>query len=124
MRAAVWFHDLVSREPARIAAIYGSQLVMPAPTDKVGAADNVRKGIWPVNGLRHQPEGGTCGWYLWAGEELSPDPDFFVPVHVAHLSEWCPAVLPYLGLAPGWRFLIAPGYEDVWFDPSLLGPES
>jgi hypothetical protein len=26
----------------------------------------------------------------------------------------------YLGLAPGWRFLIAPGYEDVWFDEILL----
>jgi hypothetical protein len=23
-------------------------------------------------------------------------------------------------LGPAWRFLIAPGYEDVWFDPSLL----
>lgn len=22
---------------------------------------------------------------------------------------------------PGWRFLIAPGHEDVWFDASLLG---
>jgi hypothetical protein len=27
----------------------------------------------------------------------------------------------YLGLAPGWRFLIGEdGYEDVWFDPDLL----
>jgi hypothetical protein len=27
---------------------------------------------------------------------------------------------PYLALPPGWRFLIAPDYEDVWFDESLL----
>lgn len=25
-----------------------------------------------------------------------------------------------LGLAEGWRFLIAPGHEDVWYDASLL----
>ena len=25
----------------------------------------------------------------------------------------------YLGLAPGWRFLIAGDYEDVWFDERL-----
>ena len=29
-------------------------------------------------------------------------------------------VLPYLGLAPGWRFLLAPGHVDVWFDPATL----
>ncbi len=27
-----------------------------------------------------------------------------------------PEVLPYLALPPGWRFLIADGYEDGWFD--------
>ena len=27
------------------------------------------------------------------------------------------------GLPPGWRFLIAPGHEDVWYDGSLLDPE-
>jgi hypothetical protein len=26
----------------------------------------------------------------------------------------------YLGLALGWRFLIAPEYEDVWYDTNLL----
>src|SRR5262249_4805049 len=33
-------------------------------------------------------------------------PNFFVPLHVSHLAEWCPAALKFLGLAPGWRFLI------------------
>ncbi|WP_459213513.1 immunity protein Imm33 domain-containing protein [Paraburkholderia caribensis] len=28
--------------------------------------------------------------------------------------------MPYLGLPPGWRFLIAEGYEDVWEDAKLL----
>ncbi len=93
----------------------------PAPGDlKVGIAWNVRDGLQPVNGLRHPPEGDTTGWYIWAGEHLSEEPDIFVPLHVSHLAEWCPAVLPFLELPPGWRFLIAPGYEDVWEDPTLL----
>lgn len=73
-----------------------------------------------MNGLRHPPQGDTVGWYIWAGEELSQEPDFFQPRHVEHLNEWCPAVISYLGLAPGWRFLLANDYEDVWYDESLL----
>ena len=87
---------------------------------KVGIATNVRDGIVPINGLRHPPEGETTGWYIYAGEELSDDPDFFKPLHVKHLDDWCPQIKKYLGLAPGWRFLIAGDYEDVWFDESLL----
>jgi hypothetical protein len=73
---------------------------------KVGIALNVRDGLMPVNGLRHPPQADTVGWYIWAGE-LSSYPDFFKPLHVEHLPDWCPAVLRYLGLPPGWRFLIA-----------------
>ena len=47
-------------------------------------------------------------------------PDFFVPLHVEHLAEWCPGVTKFLALPPGWRFLTAPDHEDVWFDVSLL----
>ena len=87
---------------------------------KVGIALNVRDGIWPINGLRHLPTGDTTGWYIWAGEELSESSDFFKPLHVEHLDEWYPQVKKYLGLAPGWRFLITGDYEDVWFDENLL----
>jgi hypothetical protein len=86
----------------------------------VGVAAAVGTGLLPLNGLRHPIEGATCGWYIWAGEEPSESSDFFQPLHVEHLSERCAEVLPYLGLAPGWRFLIANGHEDVWYDPSLL----
>lgn len=92
-----------------------------SPNDlKVGIARNIRSGILPINGLRHPPEGDTTGWYIWAGGELPTDPELFVPLHVSHLAEWCPDVLPYLQLPPGYRFQVAPGYEDVWSDPSLL----
>ncbi len=87
---------------------------------KVGIAENVRVGLQPLNGLRHPPTGDTTGWYLWAGEHLSTDPDFFKPLHVMHIREWCPRALPFLGLPPGWRFLTADGQTEVWQDLSLL----
>lgn len=99
---------------------YGVPYVPAEGDKKVGIARNVRGGGQPINGLRHPPEGDACGWYIWAGEHLSNDPDFFMPLHVRHLSEWCPEVIRFLGLPPGYRFLIADGYEDVWEDRSLL----
>lgn len=96
---------------------------MASPPDmKVGLARSVRNGDLPINGLRHPPEADTSGWFIWAGEELSDDPDFFEPTHVGHLAELRPEVVPYLALPPGWRFLITPGHEDVWEDPSLREP--
>lgn len=93
---------------------------------KVGIANNVKeKHLFPINGLRHKPEGDTTGWYIWAGEEFSEDPDFFVPLHVEHLKEWRPEVLKFLALPPGYRFLIGENeYEDVWFDENLLDVSS
>jgi hypothetical protein len=99
---------------------YGMPFVRAPGHLKVGIARNVRDGLLPLNGLRHPPEGDTTGWYIWAGEELPADPDFFVPLHVDHLAEWCPDAIRYLGLPPGWRFLVAGDYEDVWYDASLL----
>jgi hypothetical protein len=89
---------------------------------KVGVALNLRDKEVPVNGLRHPPEGDTTGWYLWRGPDISADPGFFMPLHVEHLSDWCPEAQKYLGLPPGWRFLIAGDYEDAWYDESLLTP--
>ena len=66
------------------------------------------------------PTGDACGWYLWAGEELSERSDFFSPVHANHLATLRPEIVKYLALPPGSRFLFSPGYEDVWEDSSLL----
>lgn len=97
---------------------------MPALDDqKVGIAENVRTGLLPINGLRHPPQGDTTGWYIWAGEEFSEADDFFVALHVRHLPEWCPEVEKFLGLPPGWRFLKAEDYEDVWYDEALVRVE-
>ncbi|MBV1829232.1 hypothetical protein HNW77_03190 [Komagataeibacter sp. AV436] len=83
---------------------------------KLGIARNVRTALRPINGVRLEPENGTSGWYIWAGEETSDDVDFFVPLHTSHIGNWCALVIPYLGLAPGWRFLITEDYEDVWIN--------
>ncbi|WP_445367424.1 immunity protein Imm33 domain-containing protein [Methylomonas sp. BW4-1] len=78
----------------------------------------------PLNALRLPQENGTCGWYIWGGEVMSEAPDFFQPLHVSHVPNYVPNLLPYLALAPGWRVLLAPGYEDVWFDDAVLGAHS
>ena len=77
-------------------------------------------GKLPVNGMRHDAENGTCGWYIWCGEELSDDSEFFKPLHVNHIEEYLPEIEKYLALPPGYRFLIADDHEDVWYDSSLV----
>lgn len=82
---------------------------------------NVRSGLFPINGLRHPPEGNSTDWYIWAGEVFSDSDDFFLPLHDSHLIDWCSDVIEFLGLPPGFRFLIDENnYEDVWEDKSLL----
>ncbi len=74
----------------------------------------------PINGLRHSIEReDNCSLYIWAGE-YSQNDDFFKPVHVKHVLDIYPKALDYLGLAPGWRFLLKGNYEDVWYDNDLL----
>lgn len=111
-------HD--ERQQRKICEQYGAEYVPSPARLKVGIALNVLDGTLPINGLRHQPMGDTTGWYIWAGGEPSMDPEFFQPLHVEHLESWCPLVLRFLGLAPGWRFLATKDHEDVWEDPSLL----
>jgi hypothetical protein len=78
----------------------------------------------PINGLRHRPAAGESGWYIWTGAEIDRSDDgFFEPVHARHLADLCPQVLPYLAMPPGWRFLLAPGHEDLWYDESLIAIE-
>ncbi|AIZ65436.1 hypothetical protein PK28_17380 (plasmid) [Hymenobacter sp. DG25B] len=88
---------------------------------KLGVSRGVRHGVRPLHGVRYRPEADTSGWYIWAGG-YSEAEDFFQPVHVAHIAEWAPELLPYLGLGPGWCFLLIPeeGFADVWFDDQLL----
>jgi hypothetical protein len=53
-----------------ICARFGTTFSPPSPYEKVGIALSTLDQT-PLNGLRHPPEHGTCGWYIWGGEELS-----------------------------------------------------
>jgi len=86
----------------------------------IGISENACENALPIHGFRHPQEGNTTGWYVYSGDTLSASPDFFKPLHVSHLSNRCPRIFKYLGLPPGWRFFVADGFEDIWFDPSLL----
>lgn len=98
---------------------YACEFVRSPADSKVGLALNTLQKM-PINGLRHPPQKGTNGWYIWCGEALDESPDFFSPVHVTHLFDKFPEVISLLGLPPGYRFLGTDGYQDVWFDADLL----
>ena len=100
---------------------FGSAYLPLQPNGIVGISESALLRFVPLNGLRHPPEAETSGWFLWGGDYQESD-DFFQPMHWEHLVDRLPEVLPYLGLSPGWRFLLAPDYEDVWFDADLLMP--
>jgi hypothetical protein len=112
-------------QQATVCERFGVERLAPDPALNCGVSNHFLNGMfqrrptWPVHGCRHLPTATTTGWYLWAGE-LSDADDFFKPVHAAHLETWAADAMPYLGLPPGWRFLLAPDHEDVWFDESLL----
>lgn len=114
-------HDSILSAQMQLTARFGAVPTPPLQGVKVGVSKNVRSPhVYPLNGLRHPAAAGTSGWFIWRGEDLGTADDFFVPLHVEHLTTRCPEVVPYLALPAGWRFLLAPGYEDVWFDESLL----
>lgn len=87
---------------------------MPTPPDHtIGLATHLEH--TPIYGIRYR-----SGWFIWSGEYSDAD-DFFQPVCAAHLVDYYPKIIHYLGLAPGWAFIInRDGYEDVWFDEQYL----
>ncbi|NLR98480.1 hypothetical protein HGP17_16805 [Rhizobium sp. P38BS-XIX] len=72
-------------------------------------------GRMPISGVgQAAPEGGNISWFFHCGEYCDAT-DFYQPVHTAHLCEVLPAVVKYLRLPVGTRFIIDDqGYEDVW----------
>ena len=108
----------ITSKQSRICAQYGATHCPASPELMIGVSRNFAAGQLPLHGLRHPPEGNSCGWFLWAGE-YSTDDDFFQPTHVSHICVDHPRIADYLGLPPGWRFLIAGDHVDVWFDEKL-----
>ena len=111
---------MISKEAKAVCRRVGASPLPVTSRDKLGVSRETLSNEWPINGVRLRPENGTCGWYIWSSKNMLEDPDFFVPMHVEHLVKIRPEIGPYLSLPAGWRFLLAPGYEDVWFDASVL----
>ena len=109
-------HPPLSQE--QICARFSSGFHPPGPGVHLGIALGTLH-LLPLNALRYRPEGSMSGWFVWGGE-LSQDPDFFQSLHVSHLVQYAPVLIPYLALEPGCRVLLAPGQEDVWHDPGVL----
>ena len=96
-----------------------TECVPASPDSKLGFALST-DGRTPINGLRHPVQDETNGWYIWCGQNFSDASDFFSPLHTRHVYEGHPELTKLLGLPPGYRFLVAGNYVDVWYDDSLL----
>lgn len=101
---------------------YGAEFLPVEGLGIVGISDSAIRGDFPIHGLRHPPQRGTTGWYIWGGDYSESD-DFFKPYHASHTPEMLPIIEKYMALPPGWRFLTDAVYEDVWFDLNLLSPD-
>jgi len=108
----------IEQAQADICKQYGHQF-LACPIDSILGIAVHTLGHQTLNGLRHEPEGNTNGWYIWGGKHSSAS-DFFSPQHTAHLLEKAPKLMNYFGLPPGCRFLLAKDFADVWFDSALL----
>jgi hypothetical protein len=106
-------------EQKAICRKYQAEYVPSEGDAKSGFASST-KGMLPINGLRHPAQNGTSGWYIWCGETYSEAAEFFAPLHTYHIYEEYPEIGRLLGLPPGYRFLLAGDYLDVWYDESLL----
>lgn len=99
---------------------FGVEPVPVKETERVGALRSMLGKEMPIHGYRVTAWKDLCGWYLWRGEGDPDDEGEFGTLHVHHVVERDPFLAPYLLLPVGWRFVVAPTYEDVWFDNDLL----
>ena len=117
---AVAFEEL----QRHVCKLYGAEYTPPLPGSKVGIALQTM-GRTPIQGVRHPPTQTTCGWYIFAGEEWSDDPNFYQPLCVEHMDKYCAFALPFLCLPPGWWFFTdGKGQYGAWFDEKLLLDEA
>lgn len=97
----------------RICEKYDVDFVQPLPGSKLGLAIETLHRM-PIHGVRLSPTENTCGWYIYGGE-WSDAPDFYKPLCIDHLEEYCKLALPFLCLPPGWNFITDDkGFIDVW----------
>jgi len=89
----------------------------------VNVTSKLLEGTHFVYGLRLAPTDDRTGWFFWT-EELFPPLPRFSAIQVAEFEERWPEVIKFLGLPPGWRFVVdGYGYEREWEDRSFLNEE-
>ena len=100
---------------------YGARFATLDLERTIGISKDFGQYNLPIHGLRHPQTESTTGWYIQSGDYQETD-SFFVSMHAKHVLDNWPELVPYLNLAPGWRFLIntEDGYEDIWEDSALL----
>ena len=115
-------HLALSADQREICRRFAVEPVPPRPSTMVGIAVSRPRELQPLHALRHPVVGTSNGWFVWRGGDIPQEDDrFFEPMHVEHLAEHVPELVPYLALPPGWRVLLAPDYEDVWYDEDVPG---
>ncbi|WP_231924330.1 immunity protein Imm33 domain-containing protein [Micromonospora chokoriensis] len=113
-------HQRFGGATRRVSTIRG-RAIAADPADDGRHRPVAPRELEPLNALRHPIAGNSNGWFVWRGPEIPQDDDgFFAPVHIEHLDEYARELEPYLALPPGWGVVLAPDYEDVWYDESLL----
>lgn len=106
-------NNLIQKQQA-ICTKFHSQF-SPLADDAMVAVAIQTLGQMPINGLRYPlQQRDNVGWFIYCGE-YSDDDDFFKPMHISHLYQLLPQVLPYLALAENFAFVIDDtDYEDVY----------
>ena len=110
----------LSNEQREICLKFGASFLRSGDQLKIGISRTFDPTQSPINGLRLLRRATPRGVISGQERSSSTDDGFFVPLHTFHLNDRCPEIVKYFGLGPGWRFLVAPGQEDVWFDTTLL----
>lgn len=93
---------------------FDSKFCPLSSNDMIAVAINTI-GQLPINGLRYPLlDDNNIGWFVYCGEYLADD-NFFEPIHISHLDNLLPEVLPYLALEDHFAFVIdGVDYEDVY----------
>ena len=97
--------ESLSDQQRNICREYGADFVPPVPGSKVGIAlPDARSSPRPRRSAAADRDRLPVV-SIYAGDERSDAADFYQPLCVEHLAEYCPFVLPLLALPPGWRFM-------------------
>ena len=101
----------------------------PSESDSILGLAIATIGKLPVTGLRRMPLVDANGWHVWCGDHplayddfLRLPQNFFSHITPRELIAHCPEAVKFLGLPPGYRFLVAGDHIDIWYDGDILGP--